>query len=106
MELKYGGSIGKDDFRVYCEVYLANRIFKIKPLKEEGKDWELYLTSLMQELIGASVLIANQHYFGLVSKLEGLKSVEDEESFRRIWLECVSYAKTLPDKIGDDNELA
>lgn len=96
---------GDNAFKEYCELYLVSKIYKIKPLKEEGKEWESYLDSFIQELIGASVLVSNRHYFGLVSKLQGLKTVSDDKLFRKIWLECINYAKSLPDKMGDNNEL-
>lgn len=102
MNIKYGGSMSNVTFQEYCETYLVNKIFKILPLKEGNKEWESYVESLNKELIGASVLISNQYYFGLVSKLEGLRRIEDDALFRKTIFECISYAKLLPSKMGED----
>jgi len=100
MNLKHNGSVSDDSFKEFCEVYLVNKIYKILPMKEKGQDWESYLESFIRELIGASVLIENQHFFGLVSKLQGLDK-EDHALFRKTIFECIEFTKKLPDKMSD-----
>lgn len=100
MNLKYNGQLSDDTFKEYCEIYLVNKIYKILPMKEKNQEWESYLDSFIRELIGASVLIENQHFFGLVSKLQGLDK-DNHDLFRKTIFECIEFAKKLPDKMSD-----
>lgn len=71
---------------------IGNQIFKLLPMREEGKDWIKPLETLILELTGMSILFSDQKiYLSLLCKLEGLKTCVDEKDFmlyRRTVFEC------------------
>ena len=58
IQTKYNGVI---DFTLYQEHTVKN-IFKILPLKEEGKDWKKYLEGLLVELNGFDSLLEEVYF--------------------------------------------
>ena len=75
---------------------LINMVYKLLPLREEQKDWQLYLDGCMLEIQGMHNIfhtIDSLDLVRLLSKLESLKLLEDEDSFyeyRRTVLECTN----------------
>lgn len=71
---------------------ICNQIFKLLPMREESKDWEKPLETLIIELLGMSSLFSDQKdLLSLVCKLEGLKEGGEEIEFllyRRTIFEC------------------
>ena len=71
---------------------IGNQIFKLLPLREEGKDWEKPLETLLVEIAGLySLLDDRKDILALFSKLEGLKVKADQIDFmlyRRVIFEC------------------
>lgn len=68
---------------------LINQVYKLLPTREEGKDWEKPLQTLIEELSGMKRLIMNQDdlFFLILCKMEGLFSLnrpEDMGTYRRI----------------------
>ena len=84
---------------------LINQIYKLLPSREEGADWEKPLETIMEELAGMNRLMNcgfSEIYFPLLSKLEGLYSLTEEDSFlcyRRTIFECLSLMNNLKNKI-------
>lgn len=104
LKIKYNGLIEYSTFEDYCHHYLIGKVWKLLPLREENKDWQSYLTSLNQEIVGANeILLNNKYYFGLVTKLEGLRFIEDFTEFRKMIFECTAYIEKLPKKIGESS---
>lgn len=71
---------------------ICNQIFKLLPMREEGKDWVKPTETLIVELLGMNSLFPDQKdLFTLVCKLEGLKSGAEDIEFllyRRTIFEC------------------
>lgn len=79
---------------------ITNQIYKLLPNREEGIDWETPLATIMEELSGMDRLLCDQHelFFSLLSKLEGLFILINEEDFfqyRRTIFECLSLMSSL-----------
>lgn len=93
IQTKYNGTI---DFVLYQEHTVKN-IFKILPLKEEGKDWEKYLEGLLVELSGFDALIEEVYFTALLSKLEGLLTIPDEDMslFRKTVFDSIDLLKKI-----------
>lgn len=57
---------------------LTNQLWKLIPMKEHEEDWEKQLDTVVLELTGMNeVLVINATLMQLLSKLEGLRAVED-----------------------------
>lgn len=89
----YGGMI---DFELYKEHTVKN-IFKILPLREEGKEWEKYLRGLLVELNGFDALIEEAYFTALLAKLSGLLLIPDEEMplFRKTIFDSIDMLKKI-----------
>lgn len=80
---------------------ISGQIFRLLPVREEGKDWEKPLETLIVELLGMNSLLEDQKdLFTLVCKLEGLKADPqiDFMLYRRTIFECCSLAMKVRDK--------
>lgn len=88
---KYDGQL---DFEIY-QSFLVKNIFKILPLKEENKDWKKYLEGLLIELNGMDLLLTEVNLMSVIGKLEGLRSVEDHELFRKVIFDCIDLIKKI-----------
>jgi hypothetical protein len=100
IENKYDGQLTNESLKNYCDVYLVNRIYKLLPLKEQKLDWKQYLYNLNLELLGAEEIYLNNAYFlSLVHKLESLFLLDSHIEYRRMIFECISVAKTIPQKM-------
>jgi len=112
MILKYDLNIGDDAIRVRFQK-LGGLIFKLLPMREEGKDWEIPLWTIQEEIAGWRRLILDDEIDDLLaplcSKLEGLFELqytgnkkEDEEIFRKyrsVIFECISLSQRIGEKI-------
>ena len=82
MVIKYGADI---DVNAIIENLkrLTNQIYKLLPNREEDIDWKTPLNTIMEELSGMDRLLSDQHeiLFSLLSKLEGLFVLVNEEDF-------------------------
>ena len=102
MDIKYNISI--NDGAVEANLNrLINQIYKLLPNREEGIDWETPLATIMEELSGMDRLLCDQHevLFSLLSKLEGLFILLNEEDFfqyRRTIFECLSLMSSLKEE--------
>ena len=57
---------------------LTNQLWKLIPMKENEEDWEKQLDTVVLELTGMNeILVINATLMQLLSKLEGLRAVED-----------------------------
>ena len=80
---------------------LINQIYKLLPSRQEGLNWEKPLQTVLEELAGIQRLMDcgySEIYFPLLSKLEGLYSLADEEDFfcyRRTIFECLGLLNDL-----------
>lgn len=98
--LKYGVSIDKESFSINIK-RIINQLYKILPMREQGKDWKKPLETLIEQLCGMKRLIENQDslFFTIICKMEGLFDLTDDEIdmplYRRTIFECLSLLNSL-----------
>lgn len=83
---------------------IINQVYKLLPLREEGKDWEKPLKTVIEQLAGMNRLIGNQDqlYFLILCKMEGLFSLSndsDMQEYRRIILELLNLLNMLKNNV-------
>ncbi len=79
---------------------IINQVYKLLPLREEGKNWEKPLETLIEELAGMADLIEGQDelFFSILCKMKGLLSLTKEfdmSTYRRTILELLSLLGEL-----------
>lgn len=83
---------------------LINQIYKLLPTRQQGGDWKKSLQTILQELAGMQNILKcgdQQIFFILLNKLEGLFSLQTDESFfcyRRVIFECLNLMGTIKNK--------
>lgn len=82
---------------------LTNQIYKLLPNREEGKDWQKPLETIVEELSGANDLIMQYSdlFTPLLFKLQGLFTLTSEANFsiyRRIIFECLGIMNNIVKK--------
>lgn len=104
MILKYNIQIENKDIS-YRFQNLINQIYKLLPIREQGANWEKPLQTIIEELAGIQRLMDGNYseiFFPLLSKMEGLYSLIDEEDFfcyRRTIFECLGLMNVLQKKL-------
>lgn len=83
---------------------LINQTYKLLPNREEGIEWSIPLSTIIEEIAGMSALFGTElgpDALSLLSKLEGLKSLDDEDffSFRRTIFECLNLMNRVKDYV-------
>ena len=83
---------------------IINQVYKLLPMREEGRDWEKPLQTLIEQLSGMKRLIDGQDdlFFLILCKMEGLFSLnknEDMTIYRRIIFECLGLLNTLEQNV-------
>ena len=83
---------------------IVNQVYKLLPMREEGRDWEKPLETLIEELSGMKRLITGQDdlFFLILCKMEGLFSLtqdEDMSLYRRIIFECLGLLNSLEQNV-------
>ena len=95
MQTKQGMQFSKETEKRY-KTLLINMIYKLLPIREEGKDWERYLDGVLAEIHGFINIFEEIDELQLVrilSKLESLKEYTSEDdfySYRKTVLECTN----------------
>lgn len=98
MQTRYGMEFSVETEKNYKKL-LINMIYKLLPIREEEKDWQKYLDSLVLEIHGFVNLFDQVDELAIIrilSKLEGLKDLTKKEDFynyRKIVLECTNLVK-------------
>lgn len=85
---------------------IINQVYKLLPMREQGKDWEKPLETLIEELSGMKRLIVGQDdlFFLILCKMEGLfilKYADDMKLYRRIIFECLSLLNNLDKNVNN-----
>ena len=83
---------------------IINQVYKLLPLREEGKNWEKPLETLIEELAGMADLIEGQDglFFSILCKMKGLLSLTKEfdmPTYRRTILELLSLLGELKNHV-------
>lgn len=79
---------------------IINQVYKLLPMREEGRDWKKPLQTLIEELSGMKRLVIDQDslFFLILCKMEGLLSLDNDKDmivYRRIIFECLGLLNTL-----------
>ena len=93
----------KYDFEVEDSVFktninrLTNQIWKLIPMREKEEDWELQLNTVICELTGLhSIFNIDENFLVLLSKLEGIKTIDTEfEFYRKTIFESITLLRGL-----------
>lgn len=74
---------------------LTNHLWKLIPMRENGENWELQLTTVINEIVGLNeILNYNNNYLILLAKLEGLLHSESTFDFyRKTVFEAISLVR-------------
>lgn len=83
---------------------LINQTYKLLPNKEEGIEWEIPLTTIVEEIAGMNNLFDNNvspDLLSLLCKLEGLRSIDNDDffGFRRTIFECLNLMNKVKDYV-------
>lgn len=88
---KYNIEFSKDDIDKNVR-RLTNQLWKLIPMREHDEDWIKQLDTVKIEIVGLNELFIGPIFLQLLSKLEGLRVIEDInfETYRRTVFECIS----------------
>ncbi len=87
---------------------IINQVYKLLPMREENKQWEKPLQTIIQELLGMKRLFEGwqeESFLMLICKLEGmfeLKRKEDFPLYRRTIFECLSLLGEIKNRECQD----
>ena len=93
------GLVFPEETKDRYKTLLINMIYKLLPIREEGKDWQNYLESCIAEIHGFHNIfeeIDSLRLVRILSKLESLKTLTEEEDFyqyRKTVLECTNLVE-------------
>lgn len=84
---------------------IINQVYKLLPMRQEGRQWQKPLETLIEQLSGMKRLIVGQDnlFFLILCKMEGLFSLsrkEDLSTYRRIIFECLALLNELDKNVG------
>jgi hypothetical protein len=92
--LKYNKQVSKEDYIRYIRK-IKNDVFKLRPLKEEGLEWEKHLNTILVELGGFYSLGNESKIITTMSKLEALHTIDDFMIYRKTIFETLSILDGL-----------
>lgn len=94
---EYANSIVVQDLR-----RLINQIWKLLPMRENEEDWQKQLDSVLIELRGLHAMFGDQlDFLILMSKLEGLRGVDNFMVYRTTVFSVISLLTELTNQIHD-----
>jgi len=103
MELSTGANINNQAITENLK-RLTNQIYKLLPDREEAIDWQIPLTTIIEEISGMCELLKDYHeiLFSLLCKLKGLYNLTEEKdffSYRRTIFECLNLLSSIKEDI-------
>lgn len=103
MLTKYGININSQN--IQANLYrIGNQIFKLLPMREEGKNWIKPLETLIVEIVGWCSLFPDQKdLLALCAKLEGLRACGEDSEFR-FYRRTIFEACGIVDKLKNELE--
>ena len=79
---------------------LINQVWKLLPMKENNESWKNQLSSVLVELYGLHHIFSGQlDFLILISKLEGLKDVDDFFIYRTTVFSAISLLTELANSL-------
>lgn len=99
MVLTSGMTIDKDavDFNIKR---IINQVYKLLPMREQGRDWLKPLETLIEQIEGMKRLIIGQDdlFFLILCKMKGLFSLQNQDDmtiYRRVIFQCLGLLNSL-----------
>ena len=81
---------------------IINQLYKLLPMREQGKDWKKPLETLIEQLCGMKRLMIHYQddlFLTIICKMEGLfnltDDIKDMSLYRRTIFECLSLLNSL-----------
>lgn len=81
---------------------IINQLYKLLPMREQGKDWKKPLETLIEQLCGMKRLMIHYQdnlFLTIICKMEGLfnltDDIKDMPLYRRTIFECLSLLNSL-----------
>ena len=77
---------------------LTNQLWKLIPMWENGEDWNKQLNTVIIDIAGKDeIFLHNSQFLQLLSKLEGLRVIEDIEFsiYRKTIFECINLINAI-----------
>ena len=77
---------------------LTNQLWKMIPMWENGEDWNKQLNTVIIDIAGKDeIFLHDSHFLQLLSKLEGLRVIEDIEFsiYRKTIFECINLINAI-----------
>jgi hypothetical protein len=80
---------------------ISDRIFKLLPIREEGRDWKNSLHNLLIEVVGLNKILEESGQtilFNVIIKMKALETLDKPEDFfdfRKVIFECLSLMNKL-----------
>lgn len=95
MITKYGFQI--EDSIVEANIKrLINQLWKLIPMRENEEDWQKQLSAIIIEITGLNEIFKDKvSYLILLSKLEGLKTIEEFSTYRKTVFETISLLNEI-----------
>ena len=92
MNNKYNLVFSNDEMKQEV-LRLTNQLWKLIPMWENGEDWNKQLNTVIIDIAGKDeIFLHDSHFLQLLSKLEGLRVIEDIEFaiYRKTIFECIN----------------
>ena len=96
MENKYDIIFSKEEINNEI-IRLTNQLWKLIPMRENEEDWGKQLETVIIDIAGKDeIFLHNSHFLQLLSKLEGLKTVENDFSiYRKTIFEAINILQEV-----------
>ena len=94
---KYGIEISEEIIATNIK-RLTNQLWKLIPMRENEENWLNQLETVIIEIVGLKeIFLLTPSFLVLLSKLEGLKAIEDLEFslYRKTVFECITLLREI-----------
>ena len=98
--IKYNFEITDDTFRANLN-RINNQLYKVLCYKEEKREWDKLLNTIINELVGYKRLFNEESLFlAIIAKIESLFEQDSFLEFRRTVFECMSLIDEVSRNVG------
>ncbi len=96
MDTKYNLIFSKEEINNEI-IRLTNQLWKLIPMRENEEDWKKQLETVIIDIAGKDeIFLHNSHFLQLLSKLEGLRVVENDFNiYRKTIFEAINILQEV-----------
>lgn len=77
-------------------VRLTNQLWKLIPMRENEEDWQKHIKTVIIELAGLYEIFNHSNFLEILSKLEGLATIDTEfEEYRAAVFKCITLLREV-----------